>query len=282
MSGAQRIRKGELSREKMIRAVVEILKEGEPSKFRFEASCRHNIRHDLCLDGVLWDEADQRAASIVTAALDRIGAVRPTWHEGQIEHTENFEIERRWCIRCGAQIAVEDIEGGARKYCSPVCSYNDHHGQWKADYRGKLRGALPTDRTGRPTTCPGCGRQFVPHHWHQRLCSPECAYKHRKLETSRRRDAAQAQIPDAQCEVCLSIFRPKRAGSTLCSMKCVGRRAQRLRWGHAVTATFDRPPIECPSCKTMFKPERTESKFCSRACAGQHKAAEATMRRAAE
>jgi hypothetical protein len=281
MTGAARIRKRDGWREKMIRTVAGILEQGVPSKFRYEATCRHDIRHDLCLDGVLWDEADRRAASIVTAALDRIGAVRPTWHEGQLEHTENFEIERRWCIRCGAPIPADEIEGGARKYCGPVCSYNDHHSQWKVEYRDKLRDELH-GRAGVARSCPGCGVRFVPHHWHQRLCSPACGYAVRKLETSRRQEEIRRQIPDAQCEVCLSMFRPKRAGSTLCSMQCVGRRAQRLRWGHPVADAVGLQPIECPACKAMFQPVRKESKFCSRECSSQHRATEAAIRRAAE
>lgn len=92
---------------------------GAPSKFAFEAICRHAIRATLCLRGWGWSDADAVAAQIVAAALNQIGARRPTWKEGQPEWTQDgfAPIERTRCIRCRSL-----LEGAQTKYCSDLCA----------------------------------------------------------------------------------------------------------------------------------------------------------------
>jgi hypothetical protein len=247
MSGARRIKARDTFRPRMIRAAAEILSHGEPSLFRYEAHCRHAIRSHLCLEGALWAEADQRAASIVTAALDRIGAVRPTWHEGQLEHAENFEIEHRNCAMCGAR-SGEDLVFTHGKYCSALCRHRAMGGERPCEQCGKVYqtykshhqycsrrcwDAAQTIHIERP--CEHCGVVFKPasrlgHGKSIRFCSISCANR-----------ARRKPIPEAQCIVCMSIFTPKRPGKTVCSQSCAGKRASSLRW---VKRVEPEPPAE--------------------------------------
>lgn len=106
-------------RNHLIDKTAKILNTGEASKFEFEASCRHGIRSSLCLQGWSWTDADLIATEIVAAALNRIGAERPTWAEGQPEYTQNGGgalIERTRCIRCHTQLPE-----GHYKFCSKLC-----------------------------------------------------------------------------------------------------------------------------------------------------------------
>ena len=111
-------------RRQLVDAMMTVLREGEASKFEFEASCRHGLRTALCLKGWSWAEADDTAAAIVGAALRFIGAVRPTWYEGQPEWTQNGSgalIARTRCVRCRHR-----LEETQTKFCSTLCA-NAHH-----------------------------------------------------------------------------------------------------------------------------------------------------------
>lgn len=111
-------------RRQLVDAMTAILREGESSKFEFEASCRHGLRTSLCLKGWSWGEADETAAAIVHRALNIIGAVRPTWYEGQPEWTQNDSgalIARTRCIRCRHR-----LEETQAKFCSKLCA-GAHH-----------------------------------------------------------------------------------------------------------------------------------------------------------
>lgn len=81
------------------------------------------LRSDLCLRGWRWREAHDAAANIVNIAHSLLGAERPTWYEGQLEHViaAGLLIERTRCKRCHGALPE-----GRRKYCSTVCRSSDH------------------------------------------------------------------------------------------------------------------------------------------------------------
>ncbi len=111
-------------RRHLVDAVVQILKRGDPTVFAFEASCRHGIRQQLCLQGWSWALADATAADIVAAALRQIGAKRPTWLEGQQAHFQDgASVPRERCLGCGKPLLVEITE----RFCSRPCK-----GAWRA------------------------------------------------------------------------------------------------------------------------------------------------------
>lgn len=107
-------------RRHLIEAVAGILKAGEPTKFSFEAACRHALRAALCMSGWRWEAAAVAAADVVEAALNQIGAVRPTWQQGQPEWTQDgfAPIERAHCIRC-----FSPLPEGHFKFCSALCAH---------------------------------------------------------------------------------------------------------------------------------------------------------------
>jgi hypothetical protein len=109
-------------RRQLVAIVANILRSGEPTKFTFEATCRHAIRSRLCLQGWRWAEADTIAADIVATALRSIGAQRPAWKEGQPEYTQDgfAPILRTRCAHCGRPLP--DSDGTRRIHCSSVCA----------------------------------------------------------------------------------------------------------------------------------------------------------------
>lgn len=112
-------------RQHLVGVVARLLERGEPTKFALEAPCRHGLRSALCLQGWPWAPADAIAADIVAAALRRIGAVRPTWREGQLWYTAEgaTAIGRTRCIWCHRPLPENHS-----KYCSTRCktSYYDY------------------------------------------------------------------------------------------------------------------------------------------------------------
>lgn len=90
-----------------------------------EAPLRHGIRTSLCLGGWRWIDADRAAQATVEGALRRIRAVRPSWYEGQPEHTVQGGtlVARTRCIKCH-----NPLPEGHHKYCGRLCA-NAHFKQ---------------------------------------------------------------------------------------------------------------------------------------------------------
>lgn len=205
--------------EKLITAVASVLHLGRSSRFQFEASCRHGLRKEFCLNGVSWLKSDERAAAVVREALHQIGAVRPTFSQGQPEWTQDgvYLIEYRYCVHCGKPIEVEPTHNGkVRKYCSSNCVTYAHADRVR---RGQdtvsraewlVRCAAQSART--PKCCEGCGTLFVPRYTGARFCSHPCANKN--LDRTQKE---KAWIP---CECCGKAFFPERKETRCCSISC--------------------------------------------------------------
>src|SRR5690606_16914077 len=96
--------------------------------------CRHEMRSGLCLRGWPWADADAAAAEIVAAALNMVGARRPTWQQGQPEYVQFGVVleERTRCVVCGWKLPE-----GHRLYCSPTCfevKRHDRRHKWENAY----------------------------------------------------------------------------------------------------------------------------------------------------
>jgi hypothetical protein len=111
-------RLGKSERKRAVARIAPLLKSGEPTPFAFEASCRHDLRAEMCLTGIPWARANATAAEIVAEALAAIGARRPSWNEGQPRWTQEgwSPIERTRCVTCGGRLPE-----GHRLYCSAQC-----------------------------------------------------------------------------------------------------------------------------------------------------------------
>lgn len=115
---AKKRRVSQAYRRRLIDQTAAILRRGEPTYFALEAFMRHGLRSGLCLRGWHWHDADELAKEVISAALNQIGAKRPTWKQGQPEWTQEgvITIERERCIRCGWKLPE-----GHLKFCSALC-----------------------------------------------------------------------------------------------------------------------------------------------------------------
>lgn len=172
-------------RNHLIDRVAAILRTGETSKFEFEASCRHGLRSSLCLQGWSWADADQLAAEIVAAALNRIGAERPSWKEGQPEYTQEGVIieHRATCLRCRGGPLPE----GHWKFCSSLCA-NAHKQSLMRLRRAEelaamrhARRAVEKNHRQPERPCETCRRPFAPSTKAARFCCTSCANKGRAV-----------------------------------------------------------------------------------------------------
>jgi hypothetical protein len=162
--------------------VAAILRRGDPTPFVFEAACRHGIRSTFCAAGWPWPLADEAAAHIVRVALDRIGARRPRWIEGQLEFVRyDFKLfERTRCRQCGTR-----LHGDRRTFCSDSCSQAHRWELTGAEERALRAEAARlywlTWRAAQPyRTCAACGGGFRPNKPNQFLCSQACAARHNR------------------------------------------------------------------------------------------------------
>ncbi len=244
---------------KLIPGIMQILARGQPTQFKFEASCRHGLRSRFCLDGEKWARSDVRAASIVAEALRKLGARRPPWAEGQRYFTQEGYVPvqvRHWCLHCGEPVADDRV-----KFCSPRCANNYHSWRWRnfgatsprEHYLAMMAERREDARAHRGVNCLTCDKLFVPTEWRDdssrgstRYCSAEC------LEMAR-------ELP-RQCEVCGNIFKPKRrTDAFLCSASCNARSYQ-------LRKQAQRPEQICRTCKGAFHPATPTSKYCSPRC----------------
>jgi hypothetical protein len=107
--------------------IADLMRDAEPTPFAVEGPCRAGIRSSLCLQGWPWTMADVTATDIVLAALNAVGARRPSWLEGQPEYTQPgaIPIERERCVRCR-----KPLPDGHWKFCGPICANADSSDRW--------------------------------------------------------------------------------------------------------------------------------------------------------
>lgn len=116
--------------------------------------------------------------------------------------------------------------------------------------------------TNATRACDRCGADISALHRSARRC-PTCP-KRQML----------GPIPDRSCEICGTIYTPKRRDSVCCSRACNGLRYNRL---YAARQKDVEPERTCPGCETTFKAWRTDQKYCSprlresAPCAARHR-----------
>jgi predicted nucleic acid-binding Zn ribbon protein len=163
--------------------VAAIMREAEPTPFAVEGPCIIGLRSRLCLDGWRWQDADAVAAAIVRAALNLVGAKRPTWAQGQPGWTEDGVVPetRERCVRCAKPLPEENS-----KYCGPVCAMaakidrNRRRDKEAAYAAGKVYRAAWSKRQPE-RTCPVCGKAFQPKSLGSIFCSRACYFDTRRL-----------------------------------------------------------------------------------------------------
>lgn len=222
-------------RQVFVPRVIAILETGQSSKFQFEAAVRHGLRSGFCLDGAAWGKADARAAAIVSEALRRIGAERPTWIMGQPEFTQDGHapVDRKYCLHCSKPMKYdpESWSPNARQFCSDFCRTSYRNQKISSIKRAVGRAELAATLIAiaakrkdnrdiaRTVECEGCGRQFVRERAGQtgsRFCSRKCANTRKRA------------YPPRPCAQCGDAFSPAVANARYCSRLC-NDRASRAR-----------------------------------------------------
>lgn len=284
----------EKERRQLVGQTAEILATAELSKFEHEASCRYGIRTTLVLQGNAWQLSDDEAASIVTQALDRIGAVRPEFPQGQPEFTYSPKYQ---CQRCGAPLSDD---AGHRRFCSEEC--RESAKRYRNDFWQRIEDgaraaaayatakanaavrqcivcgspfkattesthtcsrdcAARSRRTVYERPCQHCGDPFRPHSLTKagRFCSPECSA------------AAQRKHLEQPCAECGTPFLPSKAGMKFCSHEC----------SRLARAKVELPPKVCRFCGHNFTPKAAHALFCTPLCKERQRMRAIKLRREA-
>lgn len=239
---AKRFYSGE-KRQHVVGRVASILKGWHSSPFELEAATRAGLRSALCLTGIRWAHADAEAADIVEEGLRLIGAVRPTWAQGQREYT----IPAENCQWCGRDMADEVRPG--RRFCSDVCAksalqHRDFETVWYRDNAAweSYRVVLREKTTAR--TCKQCGVTFKPIRdaASTEFCSLRCAGAHRRT------------VPERACTQCGADFRPKTSNipGMFCSRAC-----------HQAHVDERRIERHCLFCGEAFFAKTEDARYCS-------------------
>lgn len=164
----------------LVTFAADILRNGEPTRFALEGYTRTGLRSAFCLRGWTWTEADDAAALVVSGALSRLGARRPTWRQGQPEWTQEGVIQpmRSRCIRCEGLLPE-----GRRKFCSHLCHAAFHMDIARKEDRAASNAKIYAYRAAwsakQPDRqCERCGASFKPKHKTARFCSVLCRNRH--------------------------------------------------------------------------------------------------------
>ena len=294
-------------REAITTAAVAILERWRSSKFEFEGACRHGVRAGLCLDGFSYGAADAWSEKIVCEALRRIGAVRPTWIEGQPEHAQDgyAPVERTICERCGKPLP-DDARAGQR-FCSAICRSSAMSMRarrlskllGKAEYDATIAASAEARRQAsamrKVRVCEQCGETFSSKRKSPRFCSLRCsaanqrkplmrtclhcgndfeATKQPKLKYcgaacwSEARRKKVVVIEERACRRCGVVFLPTRSNKFFCSRNCGNLDSAKRRYHERRKAPPPPPATRvCGGCNATFLATRSNKFFCTKNCA---------------
>jgi predicted nucleic acid-binding Zn ribbon protein len=182
--------------------IVPTLRNGEPTIFALEGALRHGLRSGLCLRGWSWAQADADAATIVSRALNRIGAKRPSWMQGQPDWADTAPSTRTsWsfthCARCKAPLPEHDANRFYRRFCSDLCRSRTHTEIYQRNNAQEIAAKARAKRAANPGYASEVQRRYL------------------------------AKLPPRQCESCGTMFQPKRLKGRFCSLKCRPTRGPR-------------------------------------------------------
>ena len=204
----------EREKRALVARIIVILRRGEPSRFRFEAACRHGLRIAWTWRGVSWAVADAAAAEIVALALHRMGVARPSDAEAGGEIVEPARGAVAFCRTCGGP-----LELGEQAFCSAICARIGYAKRRRYDrtdvavvaHAEKLAGLHAAIAKRRMAVCAHCGKNFerrLTKH-SQKFCSMSCQYASRKKPRFR-----------LSCRFCGSEFEAYSTRTRYCSGAC--------------------------------------------------------------
>jgi hypothetical protein len=234
-----------------------ILRAGEPTRFANEGACRYGLRRALISQAWRWADADATAADVVQTALKQIGAVRPTWDQGQPQHVNLYREERFFCARCGRTIPEDRKQNGtAAKYCSQLCGNAAHQEKARrsgeraclAEWLTRISERSTETLRERSGQCEVCRKPFISRKPGRRFCSRRCSSIGRRLDPK-------------PCGHCETLFKPRNIADLFCSRECANKHRSKPR-----------PDSQCRHCQGIFRPKRPDTatrvaKYCSLGCA---------------
>lgn len=212
---------GKQKRKHVIDRIVDELRDWRVTVFEKEGPLVAGIRSSLCLQGHGWTSAHREAVSLVSEALNIVGAERPTWVQGQREYTERDGH----CYHCGGELP-EDADEGRRKtfFCSAECAKGAmirwggrDWSRYCEIYAGAHRVINRSKTTVR--TCEECSRSFSPEReaYEQRYCSISCYHK------------GMLKLPAVirkVCVVCSAEILAKTSKAKYCSKRCESKQSR--------------------------------------------------------
>lgn len=259
LAGPKLSKRRKLSRQRfetILHRSLELMKTWRASKFEFEGPVRYGIRRSLIVQGGWrWHDADACAAEIVEKALAMMGAVRPTWDQGQPEFGDNSLTIRTRCANegCGATIPEERLRGGVTKYCSSNCGqaararFNRRHLKRMTQVE-RIAEIQARSAARRASVCVRCDTHFLADKVGQIYCSVECQGLDRRT------------VEHKTCEQCGTLWRPRQVtkANRFCSAACLSDFRKGLRSERA-----------CEGCGSLFEvgPYNSGQRYCGRACA---------------
>lgn len=236
--------------------VAHLMQDWRLSPFEFEGPIRHELRSMLCLAGNSWARSEAEAVSIVGKAIDTLGIERPSFEEGQRDHSGEYE----YCSWCACPIDEERRTRGQR-FCCVECAKAAvvHREPMNAVYEGMvLRSAARMIERSRvpPRPCQQCGHMFQTEREDAIFCSPKCVGDSRRV------------VPDAACEECGTVFRPQAGNrdQRFCSLRCRSVIVERERKAKANALVF-----QCAECGKDFTPQSERARHCSARCGSKER-----------
>tara|TARA_R110002020_G_scaffold5179_4_gene21913 strand:- start:1075 stop:2208 length:1134 start_codon:yes stop_codon:yes gene_type:complete len=246
-------------RDQLISGVLEQLRHFRLSPFENEGPCRHGLRRAIISKGHGWTPADAEAALLVAEGLQRMGAVRPSYDEGQWV----YSVSPDYCCSCHGPIDPADQARGFR-FCSAGCAGRAYerraYGELARGYDIARNAYLIIRTDAAPEReCKYCGVSFK--RWSNGLpstekdgsgkfCSKECG------------DASRRTLTEKACRQCGESFRPSDSRKIYCSQACA---TESMKKG---------PNRTCMECGTAFRWRYAGTvpdggKYCSPACRGK-------------
>ena len=245
--------KGE-TRQRVVDDVTEILRGWRSTPFEHEGSLLAGLRSALCSRGHGWARADAEVRQVVAEGLRRLGAKRPTWEEGQWQHTDSPD----YCSWCKAPMDEMDRTRGQR-FCSAECAKNTLERRSfqtfaSKDLVGRSAYRLIAKLGSKPRSCKQCDKKFQSDRPDALFCSPRCASHHQK---------GDALLTEIACQWCGNDFMPDNSRQRYCSHSCHGlAHHQQMREQMAKVSRI------CECCSETFTPSHERSIYCSKRCAG--------------
>ncbi|MHA6644561.1 hypothetical protein [Mesorhizobium sp. A623] len=248
---AQRIFRDE-ARKVMVRKVMDVLRGWSLSPFEFEGSAHTGIRVAMILDGHPWGASDLEATLLVREALHLLGAVRPSWIQGQPEYV----IAKENCAQCRGPLDDEAIANHDR-FCCEECrrimqtwQNRNYHYAMADRARWAYEVARKEGISERP--CAWCRTPFKPYRIEAEACSPSC-----------RENLTRAKLKHRDCANCEEAFRPSKPFQKFCCLECkIEAEAKKGKAERAARLE----PRKCRECDEMFEPGSMRNSLCSKRC----------------